>query len=623
MHSYFSRSLLAAAVGLAVVLPATAGAADFDGSARRSAYINPAAHAEWSQAQVRQQQSAERTGITVLPIDRAKFWQGQRFDFEVEIAATDLTDVSITLNGQPIERALGGKLTRTVHDDYTSLRIDNVSFAKTGPVTLTVNAAGSSGKYQRTVSYQVVREQSPKRAKNVILFVGDGMSMQVKQAARILSRGITEGRYDGLLAMEQMPAMGLVTTSGYDSLVTDSANSASAYNTGHKSVVNAMGVYANRTPDPLDDPKVENINEFMQRTRGMSVGMVTTAAVTDATPAAVSAHTRRRAEEPFIATDFLTEMHRPDVILGGGARSFLPLSTPGSKRKDETNVIAAFEQNGFTFAENREQMLAAPKDKPLLGLFTMSHMNVYMDREFRPNPEVTKGFNDQPNLIEMTAKALDHLSQNPNGFYLMSEGASIDKQLHTMDWQRAVYDAIEFDQAVSYARDWAKAHGDNTLIIVLADHAHGLSLTGTYHENDGKAGREGVRTYGAAGWTTFADRNGDGFPDNPDPSVTLAFQYANFPDHYENYRFQAKPTAPAIVGENDKIIANPYRAPQGARYIEGNLPQYLETQEVHSADDIVVMAEGPGSEYFHGVMDNTDIFFGIMRALHADPKERV
>ena len=138
---------------------------------------------------------------------------------------------------------------------------------------------------------------SENRSKNVILFAGDGMSLQVKQAARILSKGIYEGKYNDLLAMENLENLALITTSGYDSIVTDSANSASAYNTGHKSVVNAMGVYGNRTADTLDDPKVENINEIIQRTRGMSIGVVTTSSVTDATPASTSAHTRRRADQ--------------------------------------------------------------------------------------------------------------------------------------------------------------------------------------------------------------------------------------------------------------------------------------------------------------------------------------
>lgn len=428
---------------------------------------------------------------------------------------------------------------------------------------------------QREISYEVIEPKSEKRAKNVMLFVGDGMSLQVKQAARILSKGIYEGRYNDLLAMETLDNLAIITTSGYDSLVTDSANAASAFNTGHKSVVNAMGVYGNRTPDTLDDPKVENINQIIQRTRGMSVGVVTTSSVTDATPGATAAHTRRRADQDFIAHNFLEESVRPEVLLGGGARYFLPFSQPGSRRSDEIDVIKEFENLGYQFAGNRKELLAISDDKPVLGLFAMNNMDVYMDREHIPNPEVVGDFDDQPNLVEMTAKAIDILSKNDNGFFLMAEGASIDKQLHTMDWHRAVYDTIEFDQAIAFAQNWAKENGDDTLIVVVADHSHGVSITGTYAEEDGKVGREAVRTYGDAGWTNFVDENGDGFPENPDPSISLAMQYANFPDHYENYRFLKNPVVPGLADAEGKVFANEARkGREDARLIEDNLPQY-------------------------------------------------
>ena len=112
---------------------------------------------------------------------------------------------------------------------------------------------------------------------------------------------MTNGKYNDLLAMEKLAHNAVITTSGYDSLVTDSANSASAYATGHKSVVNAMGVYEDSTKDPLDDPKVENVSEILKRTRGMSIGLVTQAESTDATPAAMVGHTRRRAAQDFLA----------------------------------------------------------------------------------------------------------------------------------------------------------------------------------------------------------------------------------------------------------------------------------------------------------------------------------
>ena len=551
----------------------------------------------------------QEQAIKVLPIDNAKFLQGQKFDFAIEVKNGD-TAMQVKVNGQDADKFFGKDATRTMEGTTAVYRIDDVSFSKAGAIAIEVK----DGANERKASYIVTNEKAKKRAKNVILFVGDGMSLQAREVARILSKGITEGKYNDLLNMEKLDNMALITTSGYDSIVTDSANSASAYATGHKSVVNAMGVYENCTKDPFDDPKVENIIELAKRTRGMATGIVSTANITDATPAAMLTHTRRRAEQNFIAADMLDAKHRPDVIMGGGSRHFLPLGTPGSKRKDNVNVIQSFEDLGYSFSGTKTELENTPAtaDK-ILGLYQLNNMNVYVDREVTKNAKVLKGFNDQPGLVEMTQKAIDTLSKNPNGFFLMVEGACIDKQLHVLDWQRAAYDNIEMDKAVGVAQKFA-AKDNDTLIIVVADHAHGASITGTYHELDGKTGREAVRTYADAKWPTFEDRDGDGYPDNPDPSVTLAVQFANHPDCNENYRFKAVPTDPAIMGKDGKAIANPQIS---GELLRGDIPASAD-QEVHSADDIVLNAGGPGSEYFKGVMDNTEVFFGMVRALGLD-----
>lgn len=556
----------------------------------------------------------QEQAIKVLPIDNAKFLQGQKFDFAIEVKNGD-TAMQVKVNGQDADKFFGKDATRTMEGTTAVYRIDDVSFSKAGEIAIEVK----DGANERKASYIVTNEKAKKRAKNVILFVGDGMSLQAREVARILSKGITEGKYNDLLNMEKLDNMALITTSGYDSIVTDSANSASAYATGHKSVVNAMGVYENCTKDPFDDPKVENIIELAKRTRGMATGIVSTANITDATPAAMLTHTRRRAEQNFIAADMLDAKHRPDVIMGGGSRHFLPLGTPGSKRKDNVNVIQSFEDLGYSFSGTKTELENTPAtaDK-ILGLYQLNNMNVYVDREVTKNAKVLKGFNDQPGLVEMTQKAIDTLSKNPNGFFLMVEGACIDKQLHVLDWQRAAYDNIEMDKAVGVAQKFA-AKDNDTLIIVVADHAHGASITGTYHELDGKTGREAVRTYADAKWPTFEDRDGDGYPDNPDPSVTLAVQFANHPDCNENYRFKAVPTDPAIMGKDGKAIANPQIS---GELLRGDIPASAD-QEVHSADDIVLNAGGPGSEYFKGVMDNTEVFFGMVRALGLDGNKTV
>lgn len=583
---------------------------------------------------------SEASDIRILPVDTAKFWAGAHFDFDVEVSnAKNLQNVDVKVNGIPADKFFGKQaVVKDLGNGVTSYRIDDVDFSKTGKITVTVNAKDSLGTSTASAGYEVVHETAQKKAKNVILFVGDGMSLQAREVARILSKGMTNGKYNDLLAMEKLEHNAVITTSGYDSLVTDSANSASAYATGHKSVVNAMGIYEDSTKDPFDDPKVENISEILKRTRGMSIGIITQAESTDATPAAMIGHTRRRANQDFLAKSYLDAYHRPDVIMGGGSSRYLPKSIPGSKRKDNDNIIQDFKDLGYTFASTSREMMAAPSDKPLLGLFHTGTMNVYIDREMLKNPKVLKGFDDQPNLMDMTRKSLDILSKNPNGFFAMIEGASIDKQLHVMDWQRAAYDTIEFDKSIEYAEKWAKEHGDNTLIIVLADHAHGISISGTYHERDGRKGTEAVRVYANSIFPTFKDANHDGFPDNPDPDVTLAVQYANHPEYYENYHFMKTPTPPALavtetkeeaVQNGDKVEyhqvssasskANPARIHPGdpAELVPANTPKD-DPQECHSADDILLNAGGPGSEYFHGTMDNTEVFFGMLRALGID-----
>src|SRR6266699_2019039 len=262
---------------------------------------------------------------TVYPIDRADILVGARFDFKVEFAGlADPTKVSVTLNGK----------------DQSALILRDVSLAQPGVYRLRV----SDGANSRELEWNVY-DSGPRKAKNVILFIGDGMSLAHRTAARLLAKGIAEGKARGKLAIDDMPHMALVATAGSDSIITDSANSASAYATGHKSAVNAMGVYADRTLDPLDDPRVETITSLAQRKRALAVGIVTNTEIEDATPAAMATHTRRRIEYDRIVEQFFAA--KPDVMLGGGRANFLPKSAEGSKRKDESDFIAQFSEAGL------------------------------------------------------------------------------------------------------------------------------------------------------------------------------------------------------------------------------------------------------------------------------------
>src|SRR5215469_4117761 len=144
--------------------------------------------------------------------------------------------------------------------DQSALMLRDVSLAQPGVYRLRVSDGVNSSELEWNVY-----DSGPRKAKNVILFIGDGMSPAHRVAARLLSKGIAEGKSRGKLSIDDMPHMALVATAGSDSIITDSANSASAYATGHKSAVNAMGVYADRTANPSDDPRVETITSLAKR----------------------------------------------------------------------------------------------------------------------------------------------------------------------------------------------------------------------------------------------------------------------------------------------------------------------------------------------------------------------
>ncbi len=389
--------------------------------------------------------------------------------------------MKVTVNGEDYAAVFGRAGTfieREDGKDQSALMLRDVALTKPGRVTVEVGDGTRSRKLAWTVY-----DTGPRKAKNVILFIGDGMSPAHRVAARLLSKGIAEGKSLGKLAMDDMPHMALVATAGSDSIITDSANSASAYATGHKTAVNAMGVYADRTANPFDDPKVETITSLAKRRLGLGIGIVTNTEVEDATPAAMVAHTRRRAAYDEIVEQFFAA--RPDVLMGGGSANFLPQGAPGSKRKDDIDYIARFRDAGYPVATTAGELnaLAAKSDtRQLLGLFATGNMDGALDRKFLKGGGVKK-FPEQPDLTEQVQAALNVLSKNEAGFFLMVESGMIDKYAHLLDMERAVYDTIMLDNAVRLARDWARARGDDTLILVVADHNHPNSLVGTINDD--------------------------------------------------------------------------------------------------------------------------------------------
>ena len=558
------------------------------------------------------------TGIVqaaaVYPIDQANILAGSKFDIKIEFnTITTPEEVVIELNGAPINTVISAKpeFISNENGKGSSFLFRDVQLSKAGKYQIIARAHQE----RLQVSWDVYAT-GPRRIKNVILFIGDGMTIANRTTARVLSKGIQEGKYQGRLAFDDMPNTAMIGTSGSDSLITDSANSMSAYTTGHKTAVNAMGVYVSRASDNLSHPKVETIAELIKRNTKMAVGIVSDAELEDATPGAMVSHTRRRADKQYIADQLL--LSGAEVILGGGSAYFYPQSSKGSKRKDEKNLVESFKSKGYQLAFTKQELLLASESKgtkKLFGVFHPDNMDGSLDRLYLKKNTVEQ-YPNQPDLTEMTQSAIDVLSRNPNGFFLMVEAALIDKFNHPLDWERAAFDTIMLSNAVRIAKDFAKTHPD-TLIIVTPDHTHSGSISGVVHDDKPGPLREKVGIYAEAGYPNYPKADIQGYPNKIDVSKRIAFFYGNYPDHYETLHPKLDGTfVPAVKDDSGKYVANPkyLQLQEDAIHVGGNLPSHQETG-VHTADDAVLNAMGPGADKFRGFMDNTEVFKVMVESL--------
>ena len=552
---------------------------------------------------------------TIYPVNRAHILSGAAFDLKVEFPGSPPPQsLKVTINGKDAAAVLNAAPEIVAHEegqDQVAYWIRGAHISDPGKYVIDADAGGAKA----SVEWTVFATPDPAKAKNVILFIGDGMSIAHRTAARILSKGLVAGRYGGELEMDDMPYMALVSTSGTDSVVTDSANAMTAFTTGHKSCVNALGVYCANNKSTLKHPSVETIASLVKRKRGMAVGIITNTEIEDATPAGVVAHTRRRSDYDDIVR-MLYEA-RPEVLMGGGTPNFLPKSDARGKRADEDNYLEKFKQAGYAFVDTAKGLTAAsakPDTTKLLGLFNDRNIDGVLDRKFLKKGSVGE-FPDQPDLTQELAAALQILSRNDNGFFLMCESGRIDKYSHSLDWERAVYDTIMLDNAVKIAKDFAAKHGD-TLIVVVPDHGHPVSIIGTYDDAAGTTLRERLQTYAEAKFPNYPPPDAEGYPPSIDISRRLALVFSAYPDYCDAGKpylnGENTPTAPAADGKT--FVANEvYCAPGSARRI-GNLA-ITAKQGVHSADDVLLTASGPGAELFHGHLDNTDVFRVMATAL--------
>ena len=598
----------------------------------------------------------------------SRFLPGQRFDLQATVqpeAGQTITEAKFYVDNQLVTGAVSGTPATVggLAPNSSVFTLRAYQNSRDGVHVLKVVAKQSDDQVVTAQgNFQVVEiERGGRRVKNVIVMIGDGMGIAHRTAARIMAKGIQQGKANGLLAMDTFPYTGLVMTHSLNSIVADSAPGAACYSTGNKNNNNQEGVFPDDTLAKFDNPRIETIAEYLKRTQGASLGIVTTADVFDATPAAFGVHTQDRGAGTGIVDQYLDERDSTGltVLMGGGRKWFLPNTTPGSARNNSSdyvlpaelatgwgipagtldplrNLIGDFATAGFTYASDATSLQATPPGTTkLLGLFSLSNMNVAKDKiDKRRNPGTPGvvddyGFPDQPMLDEMTEKALQVLSKNRKGFVLMVEGASIDKQAHNMDSERWILDTIEFDRAVAKCKEFAESNPD-TLVIVTADHECaginiiGSSLVSNANLSTRAASGGGTATlrdqvvglYDGAGFPAY-EIAGDGFPVTTDVDFKMLIGYASNADRNEDWLTNPRPIRDTQQPFNGVAPLNTYptgplnRDVAGSFLITGQVPG---TSAAHTASDIPLSAFGRGASLFTGVMDNTDVFFKAAQA---------
>ena len=438
-------------------------------------------------------------------------------------------------------------------------------------------------------------------AKNVIFFLGDGMGPVTVTASRIFKYGEA-----GKLTMETLPRTARVRTYSLDAQTTDSAPSMAAYMTGVKMRNEVVSMDANTfAKNPSSDtsftPPVSNaVNNCPSSGNGLGVptileqaiakgkgtGVVTTARLTHATPAVTYAHICHRNAEYDIARQavpggagYNTALGTSgvDVLLGGVSYYWRPNSTSLPKgRPDGRDLVAELQSKGYVSVNDLASLNAAPATGKLIGLFDQAMSQGHMSYELDRDPAL------EPSLAQMTTKAIDILSKNSNGYFLMVEGGRIDHALHGTNAKRALTDTVAFDDAIKAAL--GKVDLTNTLVVVTADHDHTMAFNGYSHLGNDILGK-----------TTDVKTKKPVLAADSKPFTTLVFGNGGTP------RNAARNDITNVDTSGNKDYLQEVGVQLGS---VGN--------ETHGGGDVMLFATGAGSNVFKGSIDNTKVF-GMLR----------
>ncbi|MDP5069938.1 MAG: alkaline phosphatase [Congregibacter sp.] len=497
------------------------------------------------------------------------------------------------------------------------------------------NVASPIPAYQRTSPWytdaqaRVARVQTGGKAKNVILFLGDGMGISTITAARILA-GQQAGNSgeENRLSFEEFPVTGLVKTYNVDSQTADSAGTMSAIMTGVKTKIGVFGVDERVIQQNCKSGQGAELLTLLEiaELAGKPTGVVSTARLTHATPAATYAKTADRdweddADMPAeakaqgcldVAAQFVDTKNRLnaefgdgasngiEVALGGGRRQFLPAATDGGHRGDGRNLVnewqAAYPRGAYV--DDKAGLNAAAR-APLLGLFSSSHM-AYASERALPGA-------GQPTLTEMTLKALQLLQASDTGFLLVVEAGRIDHAHHAGNAANALNDTVELSEAV--AAVMRNTNADDTLVMVTADHSHVFTMAGYPKRGNPILGKV------VPAWSDEPMLDADGLP-----YTTLGYMNGRgFRDHGDELNADSTYREPPTPGRQD--ISNIDTTRPGYHQ-EALVPLDAET---HGGEDVAVYASGPGALGAMGSIEQNQLFHVMLNATswEADATARI
>lgn len=433
---------------------------------------------------------------------------------------------------------------------------------------------------------------APGKAKNVILFIGDGMGISTITAARIYDgqkRG--ETGEENVLSFERFPNLAMVKTYNTNAQVPDSAGTVTAMHSGVKTRIGVLGIGPEAEKGVCSDALAHPLPLLGEevKARGLALGIVTTTRITHATPASVYSRSADRDWESDTnipadqqgqgCKDIALQLAEAkfDIALGGGTAIFYGKDRRGRRGDAAADLPGAWAaRNGGVVVKTAAELTAAPIDRPVLGLFNPSHMTFMAERK----PDST-----EPTLTEMTAAAIRRLETDPDGFYLMVEGGRIDHGHHAGQAGFALEETVEFARAVQYALE--NTDPDETLIMVTADHSHVFTIAGYPRRGNDILGLvvppKGSGEDGGDGVSPLLAADGK-------PYTTLG--YANGPG--------------AVRGER------PMPETGVAARQQALVPTGIET---HGGEDVALFATGPGADRARGVIEQNVIYSIIRRAL--------